>query len=37
MKNRSHRYDINRPKSRQRYKYSENKKCLRMMIDAYMY
>ena len=25
MKNRSHRYDINRPRSRQRYKYSKYK------------
>ena len=26
MKNRSHRYDINRPRSRQGYKYSKYKK-----------
>ena len=32
MKNRSHRYDINRPKSRHRHKYSKYKKCLSMMI-----
>ena len=32
MKNISHRYDINRPKSRHGCKYSENKKCLSMMI-----
>ena len=37
MKNRSHRYDINRPKSRHRYKYSVNKKYLRMMNNADMY
>ena len=29
MKNRSHRHDINRPK------YSENKKCLSMMMLTY--
>ena len=28
MKNRSHRYDINRPKSRRGHKYSKYKKCL---------
>ena len=32
MKNGSHRYDINRHKSRHAYKYSENKKCVSMMI-----
>ena len=32
MKNRSHRSNINRPKSRYGYKYSENKKCLSMMM-----
>ena len=32
MKNGSHRYDINRHKSRHGYKYSENKKCVSMMI-----
>ena len=32
MKNRSHKSDINRPKSRQGHKYSENKKCLSMMM-----
>ena len=31
MKNRSHRYDINRPKSRHGHKYSKYKKCLNMM------
>ena len=28
MKHRSHRYDINRPKSRHGQKYSKYKKCL---------
>ena len=32
MKNRSRRYDIIRPKSRQGYKYREIKKCLSMMV-----
>ena len=32
MKNRSHRYDIIRPRSRHGHKYSENKKCLGMMM-----
>ena len=31
MKNRSHRYDINRPRSRHGHKYSNYKKCLSMM------
>ena len=30
MKNRSPRYDINRPRSRQEHKYSESKKGLRL-------
>ena len=32
MKNRSHRYDINRPRSRQEHKCSKYKKCLSMML-----
>ena len=32
MKNRLHRYDVNRPKSLHEYKYSKYKKYLRMMI-----
>ena len=32
MKNRSHRYDINRPKSRHGHKYNKYKNCLSMMI-----
>ena len=32
MKNRSHKSDINRHKSRQGHKYRENKKCLSMMM-----
>ena len=35
MKNGSHRYDINRHKSRRGYKYSENKVC--QYDDTYMY
>ena len=31
MKNRTHRYDINRPRSRHGHKYSKYKKCLIMM------
>ena len=30
--NRSHRYDINRPRSRSGYKYNKYKKCLGMMM-----
>ena len=32
MKNRSHRYVINRPRSRHRRKYSKYKKCLSIMM-----
>ena len=32
MKNRSHRYDINRPRSRNEHKYSKYKKCLHVMM-----
>ena len=32
MKNRSHRYDINRPKSRRGHKYSKCKKCVSMIM-----
>ena len=32
MKNKSHRYDINRPTSRHGHKYSKYKKCLGMMM-----
>ena len=32
MKNRSHRYDKNRPRSSHRHRYSQYKKCLTMMI-----
>ena len=31
-KNRSHRYDIDRPRSRHGDKYSKNKKCLSMIM-----
>ena len=36
MKNRSDRYDINRPRSRQEHKYSKYKKCLTIMILIYI-
>ena len=32
MKNRSHRYDINRPWFRHEHKYSKYKKCLTIMM-----
>ena len=32
MKSRSHRYDINRPRSRCGNKYSKYKKCLSLMM-----
>ena len=32
MKNRSHRYDINRPRFRLGHKYSKYRKCLSMMM-----
>ena len=32
IKNRSHRYDINRPKSRQGHKFSIYNKCLTMIL-----
>ena len=32
MKNRSHRYDINRPRSRHGNKYRKYEKCLSMMM-----
>ena len=32
MKNRSHRYDLNRPKLRQRHKYSKYEKSLSMIM-----
>ena len=32
IKNKSHRYDINRPRSRHGHKYSKYKKCLTMMM-----
>ena len=32
MKNRSHRYNINRPRSRHGHKYSKFNKCLAMMM-----
>ena len=32
MKNRSYRYDINRPRSRHGHKYSKCKNCLSMMM-----
>ena len=31
IKNRSRRYDINRPWARHGHKYTKNKKCLRMI------
>ena len=35
MKNRSHRCDINRPRSRRGHKYSKYKKCLSMIVYIY--
>ena len=35
MKNRSHRYHINRLRARHEHKYSEQKKCLTMMTLTY--
>ena len=35
MKNRSHRYDINRPRFRHGHKSSIYKKCLTIYDDAY--
>ena len=32
IKNRSHRYDVNRPMSRHGHKFSKYKKCLSMMM-----
>ena len=32
MKNRSDRYDINRPRSRHGHKYTKYKKCLNIMV-----
>ena len=32
MKNRLHRYDLNRPRSRHGHKYNKYKKCLSMMM-----
>ena len=32
IKNRSHRYDINRPKSTGRYKHNKYKKCFSVMM-----
>ena len=32
MKNRSHKYDMNRSRSRHGHKYSEYKKCLSVMM-----
>ena len=32
MKNRSHRYNINRPWSRDRHKYTKYKMCLSIMV-----
>ena len=32
MKNRSHRYDINRPRSRHGHKYTKYKICLSIMM-----
>ena len=31
MKNKSHKYDINRPRDRHGHKYTKYKKCLSMM------
>ena len=36
MKNRWHRYDIIRPRSRHGQKYSKYKKCLAMMMFMFM-
>ena len=32
MKNRSHRYNINRPKPKHRNKYAKYKRCISMMM-----
>ena len=36
IKNRSHRCEINKPRSRHGHKYSESKKCLSMMMLIYI-
>ena len=36
MKNRSHRYDINRPRLRHGHKYTKYKMCLRIMMVIYI-
>ena len=36
IKNRSHRYNFNRPRSRQWHKYSKFKKCVSMMMLIYI-
>ena len=36
IKNRSHRCEINKPRSRHGHKYSESKKCLSMMVLIYI-
>ena len=36
MKNRSHRYDVNRTSSRYGHKYSKSKKCLTLMMFIYL-
>ena len=37
MKNRSHRYDTNRPKTTYGHKYSKYKKCFSMMMLIYYF
>ena len=37
LKNRLHRYGINRPQSRDGHKYGKYKKCIKMMMLIYMY
>ena len=37
MKKKSHKYGINRPRSRHEHKYSKYKKCISMMMLTYMY
>ena len=36
MKNRSHRYDINTPRSRRAHKYSKYIKCISVMMLEYI-
>ena len=36
MKNRSHKYDINKPRSRHGHKYSKYKNCVTMVMLLYI-